>query len=382
MSGPFFSRLDLAEFRNYARLSLDVGSGCICLFGENGAGKTNILEAISVLGPGRALRGAELADMGRRDLARGAAPNPKPWQVSGRLHTASGPIQIAAGVEDMQSAWRRFGRIDGAVSTPQKLASILRLVWLTPNMDRLFAGPRSERLKFFDRLTFGLVPDHGAAVAGYERALRERQKLLEEPAPDPAWLDAVEARAAAFAADLVRARVDMLRLLDAQIALAPRAPFPRAEIALAGAMEAEAASGADAPALAARLQAAWRSGRPRDAQAGRCLAGPHRSDLLVRHTLKDQPADASSTGEQKALLIGIILAYAAALAARAPDAAPILLLDEAAAHLDAARREGLAARLESLGCQAWLTGVDASLFDAFSAAAPRIEIRDGAARQL
>ena len=343
------ARVALTDFRNHAAALIEAKPGFVLLSGENGAGKTNILEAISLLTPGRGLRGAALSEMARGD-------GPGGFAVAARLAdgTEIGTGTLAAAPE------RRQVRINGAGATANALAERLSTLWLTPAMDRLFSEPASGRRRFLDRLVLALDPAHAHHAARYEAAARARNKLLAEPeGADPAWLAALEAGMAEHGAAVALARAETVGALAVRLADAPEGPFARAAIALDGW---QPAAGDAQAALAAEL----RAGRGRDATAGRALAGPHRSDLAVVHAGKRQPASRSSTGEQKALLLGIVLAHADLVAERR-GAPPILLLDEVAAHLDPLRRATLFGRLAARG-QVWMTATEPALFDGIGAA--------------
>lgn len=343
------TRLSLTDFRSYADALIAPGPGFVILTGENGAGKTNLLEAVSLLSPGRGLRGATLAEMARSD-------GPGGFAVAARV----GDIDIGTGAAG-QAPDRRQVRIDGAPASVNSLSELLSVLWLTPAMDRLFADAASGRRRFLDRLVLALRPDHATHAARYEAAMRARNKLLgEDPPWDEAWLAALEARMAEHGAALSEARAAAVAALGERLAAAPKGPFARAALALAGGEPADLA--------------AFRS---RDAAAGRTLAGPHRTDLLVTHTAKNQPASLSSTGEQKALLIGLILAHADLVAERA-GRRPILLLDEIAAHLDPTRRAALFERLGQAGGQVWMTGTEPDLFAGIAAGATWLTVADGA----
>ncbi|MGE0179946.1 MAG: DNA replication/repair protein RecF [Sphingomonas sp.] len=346
------SRLILTDFRSYADACIDAGPGLVVLTGENGAGKTNVLEAVSLLSPGRGLRGARLAEMARRHGDGGFA-------VAARL----GDIEIGTGIA-AAAPDRRQVRINGAPTSATSLSEWLSVLWLTPAMDRLFADAASGRRRFLDRLALALDPGHATHAARYEAAMRARNKLLAEPHPDAGWLTALEARMAEHGARIVAARTAAVAALGVRLAAAPEGPFARAGLALEGGEE---------PELATALAAA----RRRDAAAGRTLAGPHRSDLIVTHLGKGQPAMLCSTGEQKALLIGLILAHADLVAERT-GRRPILLLDEIVAHLDPSRRAALFARLEAAGGQVWMTGTEASLFAGIGQNASRLAVVGGA----
>lgn len=346
-------RLLLTDFRNHADALLTPGATFVVLSGENGAGKTNILEAVSLLAPGRGLRGAPLGEMARQGGAGG-------FGVAATLDDA----EIGTGTR-ADSPERRIVRVNGATAAATSLAQWLVVLWLTPAMDRLFLEAPGERRRFLDRLTLALNPRHAHEATRYEAAMRERNRLLaDERPPDPAWLDALEARMAEHGAAIDAARRDAVAALDARLADQPQGPFARAGLALEGWQ-------GDAALLAAAL----REGRRRDAAAGRTLAGPHRADLRVTHLDKDQPAHLCSTGEQKALLLGIVLAHAELVADRA-GRSPILLLDEVAAHLDPGRRAALFERLAGRG-QVWMTGTEPALFEAVPASATRYRVAEG-----
>ncbi len=334
------ARLSLVDFRCYADARFAAGPGFVLLTGENGAGKTNALEALSLLSPGRGLRGATLGEMARIGGEGGFA-------VAARLDGGGGGVDIGTGTS-AGAPERRQVRINGAAAAATTLGEWLSVLWLTPAMDRLFAEPASARRRFLDRLVLALRPDHAAHVARYEAAMRARNKLLAEERRDPAWLGALEARMAEHGATIRQARGQAVAALGERLADAPEGPFARATLALEG----------DAPGDLAALLA---QGRARDAAAGRALAGPHRVDLVVSHAGKRRPAALCSTGEQKALLISIVLAHADLVAERT-GRRPLLLLDEVAAHLDPRRRAALFARLEGRG-QVWMTGTEPALFE-------------------
>jgi DNA replication and repair protein RecF len=338
------TRLALTDFRNHAEALIAPGAGFVVLAGENGAGKTNILEAVSLLTPGRGLRGATLSEMARRD-------GPGGFAVSARL---DGEIDLGTGTL-ATAPERRQVRINGADASANRLSEWLSVLWLTPAMDRLFVESAGGRRRFLDRLVLALEPGHAQHATRYEAATRARNKLLAEPnGADPAWLAALEAGMAEHGAAIAGARARTVAALDDRLAAQAPGPFARAGIALTGWQP--AVSDAQA-ALAAEL----RAGRGRDAAAGRALAGPHRSDLAVTHLDKAMPAELCSTGEQKALLLGIVLAHAD-LITEARGQRPILLLDEVAAHLDPVRRAALFDRLGQSGGQNWLTGTEPVLF--------------------
>ncbi|WP_026325888.1 DNA replication/repair protein RecF [Sphingomonas sp. Mn802worker] len=334
------SRLVLTDFRNHADLGVTPGDGFVVLTGHNGAGKTNVLEAVSLLAPGRGLRRASLSQMARNDGPGGF----------GVAATLTDGVEVATGTL-AASPERRVVRVSGANANAGALAERLSLLWLTPAMDRLFVEPAGERRRFLDRLTLALLPGHAAETQRYDRAMRDRNRLLAEDAPEPAWLDAVEAQMVRHGLALDAARRTSVAALEERLRDAPALDFPRASIALDGWED-------DADAFAAAL----RQGRARDAAAGRALTGPHRVDLNVTHVDKRAPAALASTGEQKALLLGMVLAHADLVAERR-GSPPVLLLDEVAAHLDPARRAALFMRLAGRG-QVWMTGTERALFDA------------------
>ncbi len=358
------SRLLLTDFRSYAALALAPGGGFVVLTGENGAGKTNILEAVSLLAAGRGLRQATLGEMARE-------AGPGGFAVAARRDLPGGSA-VGIGTGTLATApERRQVRINGAGAAAAALGEWLSVLWLTPAMDRLFLEGASARRRFLDRLVLAREPGHATHAARYEAAMRARNRLLaEEGGADPAWLAALEAGMAEHGTALAKARLRTVTALAARLADMAEGPFARAGVALSG-----WAPATDDPerALAAEL----RSGRGRDAAAGRTLAGPHRSDLAVTHLGKRQPAERCSTGEQKALLLGLVLGHAD-LVAEDRGLRPILLLDEIAAHLDPLRRDALFERLAAAGGQAWMTGTERSLFGDL-AGASWFHVRDGRA---
>ncbi len=379
-AAPGVTRLKLTGFRNYASLDLRLETRPVALFGANGAGKTNLVEAVSFLGPGRGVRAA-----GAEAVRRRTPDGPDSiWAVYAEAMTVEGPVSLATGSDPAEPSRRRT-RLDGAATTQTALARLFPMLWLTPREDRLWAGPRSDRMRFFDRLVLAGAPDHGSEASGYEKAQRERQRLLERQAEgarvDAAWLSALEAEMAAHGVAMAAARVDALVRLQTEIDARPDNAFPKADLALEGLLESRLAAGEAAGGVEESFVETLREARGRDGAAGRSLTGPHRTELSARHRAKDQAAADCSTGEQKALVLGLALAQGSAIA-RVRGAAPVLILDEACAHLDVARREGLAEGLLDLGAQAWLTGVEAGLFDAFGAAVQRVEVDDGHANLI
>ena len=360
------TRLRLKDFRNYGTLGLDLDGRHVCLYGPNGAGKTNLLEAVSQLGPGRGLRSAALADLSRHGTDAD-------WTVSATVDDR----KIGVGLETDGAASKRIIRIDGAPAQASDLADLIRIVWLTPAMDGVFRGGASERRRFFDRQVMAHIPAHGTAAARYERAMRERNALLERGHVDPAWADAIETRMAEAGAEIAINRAHVLEALQVAVDVRPDGYFPKGLLSLEGEAERAAMTGDDFKSIFEGLSEALRTGRRRDMAAGRTLSGPHRTDLGVIHAPTGMPAGDASTGQQKALLIGLILASAAALTREGDGPSPILLLDEAAAHLDADRRAALFDELCDLGGQAWLTGTEGFLFEAFGDRAQRFEVRDG-----
>lgn len=348
------TRLALTDFRSYASALIAPGPGFVLLSGENGAGKTNVLEAVSLLAPGRGLRGAALSEMARIGGSGGFA-------VGAQL----GETDIGTGTQ-ATTPERRQVRVNGAPAAVNGLAEWLSVLWLTPAMDRLFVESASGRRRFLDRLVLALHPSHASHATRYDAAMRARNKLLAEDAPDRDWLGALEARMAEHGSALAALRVGTVAALAERVDVQPEGAFARAGLALEGWQGHEPED----------YLRALKIGRSRDAAAGRTLAGPHRMDLAVTHQGKNQPASLSSTGEQKALLIGLILAHAALVAERT-GRPPILLLDEIAAHLDPVRRAALFERLSAGGGQVWMTGTERNLFEIGAPAATWLEVRHG-----
>ena len=345
------SRLTLTDFRSYASAAIEPGSGFVLLFGENGAGKTNLLEAVSMLTPGRGLRGAPLSEMARHGGGGG-------WAVAATI----GDAEIGTGTQP-SAPERRQVRINRAPGAVNSLGEWLSILWLTPAMDRLFTATAGERRRFLDRLVLALDPGHAHHSTRYDAAMRARNKLLFDAQWDEAWLGSLEIAMAEHGAAVADARARAVAALDERLAEAPEDEFARAQIGL---------EGWDAADLASTLHA----NRSRDAAAGRTTEGPHRQDLAVFHRAKGMPAAQSSTGEQKALLLGLVLAHADLVTERRGEP-PILLLDEVAAHLDPKRRAALFDRLEGRG-QVWMTATEASLFEGIGAAS-RFHVEPGAA---
>jgi DNA replication and repair protein RecF len=370
-------RLTLTNFRTYRAASLSVDRDLVVLAGPNGAGKTNLLEAISFLAPGRGLRRATLEEVA---FSEGDGS----WAVAAEIEGALGLATLGSGItlpaEDFAPG--RQSRIDREpVTSAAAFADHLRIVWLTPAMDGLFAGPASERRRFLDRLVLAVDSAHSSRVSALERSLRSRNRLLEEPNPDSHWLDAVERETAEIAVAVAAARAETVRRLAAALASErdTASPFPWAGIALDGVIE-NAIGVSPASELEDRYRAALRAGRARDAAAGRTLEGPHLTDLLVTHGPKEIAAGEASTGEQKALLVNLVLAHAGLVAAMT-GITPILLLDEIAAHLDPARRGALYQRLAGLSAQVWMSGADPAVFDSIASSAAWFDVTPGRARR-
>ena len=368
MSSRYISRLRLTDFRSYGALDLILDRRPVVLSGPNGAGKTNLLEAVSFLSPGRGLRRAKVDALAR---VHGAAIAPA-WGVAAVIETGDETRSINVGQVPEQPR-RRQVRIDGKKAAGTDLAGLMTMMWLTPAQDRLFTGPASDRRKFLDRFCLVHAPGHGMASLRYEKARAERNRLLSDGISDAGWYDALETDMALHGAHIAQARSMTVASLIEQIDSRPEGAFPKAVIALEGEAEDRFQSGLCFDDVQDFIRTQLETDRPRDRQAGRTLGGVHRSDLRVRHAAKDMPSELCSTGEQKALLIGIVLAHARAQSARQP----LLLLDEVAAHLDEIRRAAMIEELLDLGTQAFLTGTDASLFDAFSGRAQRFHVQDG-----
>ena len=346
------SRLTLDDFRNHIALEIRPQAQFIALHGSNGAGKTNILEAVSLLVPGRGLRRAAISNMVRTGGSGGFAV----------VAEANGNV-IGTGVTPAQPD-RRKVRVNESNATINSLAEWLSVIWLTPNMDRLFADGAAARRGFLDRLVLALKPGHAKHSSRYEKAMQQRNRLLSGATlADPLWLDALEAQMAESGSAIQAARTAVVDALTLQLSGTHSGPFAIPRISL---VDRATMSGDDFPA-------AWRTGRRRDAAAGRTLIGPHRADLDVVHAASGQVAEQCSTGEQKALLLSLILAHAALVSARR-SAPPILLLDEVAAHLDPARRAALFALLADTGAQVWMTGTEPELFDGIGPSAQLLAV--------
>lgn len=366
--------LTLTDFRSYELARLEPGAGVTVLYGPNGAGKTNVLEALSFLTPGKGLRGAGAAEVGRR----------QPGEASGRAWAVAAVLgdderRLGTGVQASGAA-RRIVRIDGEPAQPGDLLDHIRPIWATPDQDRLFSDSRAERLKFFDRLVFAARPSHAGAVTAYEKALRDRLRLLTDAADraegaDPVWLDALEARLAEYGARAATNRAEALIELQAAIDARTATAFPQGDLSLIGEAETRAAAGEGEADIAAFLTEGFQRARARDGAAGRSLFGPHRSDLTALHRIKRRTAAEGSSGEQKALVLNLILAQLSRLSDDVHG--PVLLLDEAPAHLDDSRRAALFDEIEALQLQAVMTGTERGLFGALDGRARFVRVADG-----
>jgi DNA replication and repair protein RecF len=362
------AKLSLTNFRNYAGLSIDLRPGAVVFTGDNGAGKTNLLEAISLFTPGRGLRRAPYGDVAREGGDGGFA-------LHAALDGPQGNVEIGTGIVAGDAA--RRVRINGAPArSTDAMLEWLRVVWLTPAMDALFTGPAGDRRRFLDRLVLAIDAGHGQRALDYEKAMRGRNRLLGEGSRNDAWFEAIETQMAETGVAIAAARVELARLLAAMIERLPNeSPFPQADLELSGELEAQIGSAA-AVDVEERFRQQLASGRDRDRAAGRTLEGPHRSDLVVRHKPKAMPAELCSTGEQKALLVGIILSHAR-LTGEMSGMRPILLLDEIAAHLDGGRRAALFSILEELNCQVFMTGTEPALFASLKGRAQFLSVDHG-----
>lgn len=364
------TELSVTRLRNYEQAQWQGDARSVVLTGPNGAGKTNLLEAISLFAPGRGLRSAGLQELANRD--RGVEAG---WGVALVVSTEDGSRRLGTGVETVRDGTRRIARMDGrniakGAGGLAAFGRVLPMIWLTPAQDRLFLEGAAGRRRWLDRMVYGFDPGHAERLSIYEQALKQRAKLLKEArrtgrSADPAWLSALEAQMAEQGVALAAARLDAVDRLDQAMADAiegPEDPFPSARAVLEGSLEAELRRGEKALAVEEEFAEVLRKARPIDAKAGGATNGPHRTDLSVFHRRRDIPASVCSTGEQKALLMGLTLAYAALIAADR-GTPPILLLDEVAAHLDPVRRRALFSRIGALGAQAWMTGTEVDFFD-------------------
>jgi DNA replication and repair protein RecF len=376
MNAARIRRLALSNFRSYRAAQIEVAADLVALIGPNGAGKTNLIEAISFLTPGRGLRRATVEEVA---FSEGDGSWAASAEVEGMLGLATLGTGVEPGAEGNAALARKF-RIDREpVGSATAFADHLRVVWLTPAMDPLFMGPGSERRRFLDRLVLAVDAEHTSRVAALERSLRARNRLLEEPRPDPHWLDAVEHETAELAVAVAALRAETVRRLQGVLAARCGDVFPAAALALDGWME-RLLPEHPAADIEDRYRAVLRDSRARDAAAGRTLDGPHLTDLVVVYPPKSIPAADASTGEQKALLIGLVLAHAELLG-EMTGFAPVLLLDEVVAHLDPTRRSALYDALMRLGAQVWMTGADPSAFDAIEAQAAVFDVSPGRAER-
>ncbi len=372
MTAARIRRLTLNNFRSYHAAQIDVAANLVVLVGPNGAGKTNLIEAISFLAPGRGLRRATLTEVAFME-------GDGSWAMAADVEGALGLATLGTGIEapaNEDMTVTRKCRIDREpMSSASAFADHLRVIWLVPAMDQLFTGPASERRRFLDRLALAVDAEHASRVSALERSLRSRNRLLEEPRPDPHWLDAIEHETAELAVAVAALRAETVTRLSAALAVRRSSPFPSAEIALEGWME-KLLPQHSAREIEDRYRTVLHDNRARDAAAGRTLDGPHLTDLVVAYAPKDIPAADASTGEQKALLIGLVLAHAG-LIAEMIGFAPVLLLDEVVAHLDPSRRSALYAELETLGAQVFMTGADPGAFNDLAASAELFDIAPG-----
>jgi len=372
MTAARIRRLTLNNFRSYHAAQIDIAANLVVLVGPNGAGKTNLIEAISFLAPGRGLRRATLTEVAFME-------GDGSWAMASDVEGALGLATLGTGIEapaNEDMTITRKCRIDREpVSSASAFADHLRVIWLVPAMDQLFTGSASERRRFLDRLALAVDAEHASRVAALERSLRSRNRLLEEPRPDPHWLDAIEHETAELAVAVAALRAETVTRLSAALAVRRSSPFPSAEIALEGWME-KLLPQHSAREIEDRYRAVLRDNRARDAAAGRTLDGPHLTDLVVAYAPKDIPAADASTGEQKALLIGLVLAHAG-LIAEMIGFAPVLLLDEVVAHLDPSRRSALYAELDMLGAQVFMTGADPAAFAEIGTRADVFDVSPG-----
>ena len=374
MSAARIRRLTLTNFRSYRAAQIEIAAAPVVLVGPNGAGKTNLIEAISFLAPGRGLRRATLDEVAFQE-------GDGSWAVAADVDGALGLASLGTGIEapaTADTALTRKYRIDREpAASVAAFSDHLRVIWLVPAMDGMFGGPASERRRFLDRLALAVDAEHSGRVAALERSLRSRNRLLEEPRPDPHWLDAVEHETAEIAVAVAAQRAETVARLQQALRARddPASVFPSGEIALKGWIE-ELVRQRPAIEVEDRYRAVLKDNRARDAAAGRTLDGPHLTDLAVTHARKGIPAADASTGEQKALLIGLVLAHANLLAEMS-GFAPLLLLDEVVAHLDPARRAALYGELEALGAQVWMTGADPAAFAEIEPRAQVFEVAPG-----
>lgn len=376
----WFETVTLNHYRNYQQAKIEVGPQPVVLIGENGVGKTNFLEALSLFAPGRGLRRAHFSDLA-------SAHADAAWSVSARVHSLIGPVTIGTGMRvgtkgETQERAHRVVRIDGDSRVSSGiLAEYTDVVWLTPAMDGLFTGPAGDRRRFMDQLVLCFDGGHRTTLNRFERAMQQRNRLLADRIDDPHMLTGLEQIMAESGVAVAAARAEAVAALQTVIEARhqrdPSSPFPWADVGLAGQLEADLAT-QPAVDVEDRYLATLKSARGRDQAAGRTLDGPHRSDLLVGHGPKTMAARLSSTGEQKALLLGLVLAHVELVRQRRHGLSPVVLLDEVAAHLDANRRAALFAEIQALKAQAWMTGTDASAFSTLGSEVQIRHVTDGA----
>ena len=373
---PRIERLQLSEFRNYAALALDLDGRHVVLTGDNGAGKTNLLEAVSFLAPGRGMRRAAYDMVTRHGAETGFAVAALVRGALGEARIGTGYMPAVEADDGSRESGSRRVRIDGVnAKTADELSDHLRVAWLSPASDGLFTGPGGERRRFLDRLVLTLDPAHRRRMGDYERAMRQRNKLLETRPLDDRWFDGLEWQLAELGVAIAAARAELVDLLTAMVARMPDGPFPRARIALDG--DAERLHGTmPSVELEEQLRRELAGSRARDRAASRTTVGPHTTDLSVMHEAKAMPAALCSTGEQKALLVGLVLGHAR-LVGEASELPPVLLLDEIAAHLDARRRAALFDLLDEIGGQTFMTGTDAALFSSLEGRAQFLHVASG-----
>ena len=363
----YIEHLRLTDFRSYDQLDLSLSGAPVVLFGANGAGKTNLLEAVSFLSPGRGIRRAKVEDIARRtngDICPA-------WGITANLGGLDLPMKLAVG-QVPEYPKRRTVRIDDKSATGATLAGHMTMMWLTPAQDRLFVGPSSDRRKFLDRFTLAHTPTHGFTSLRYEKLRTERNRLLSDGIDDRGWYDAIETDMADHGAKIARARAETVNTLIAELTDQPDSAFPQASLLLDGEAEQHAQNGWGVDEISEFIRRELADNRTQDMRAGRTLMGIHKTEFKVTHLEKNMPAADCSTGEQKALLISLVLAHARAQIARTP----ILLLDEVAAHLDVHRRAALSEHLIALGTQVFMTGTDQSLFEAFGDRADKYEVTE------
>jgi len=365
--------LSLTHFRNYTSARIEVSPAPIVITGRNGAGKTNILEAISLLTPGRGIRRAKLSELNNRNDSMAG------WTLAASVKGMHGDIKIGTGRDPEtpdDSPDKRIVKIDGKIVRGQaELARHFAIIWLTPQMEQLFAESTSAGRKFLDRLVYSFDPEHASRVNEYEFAMRERNKLLQNPGADGLWLDALEQTMAETGAAIANARLHTVEHINHAIGRSPLS-FPKAHISISGMIEDLLALGTPAVQVEEDFKRILKTGRPQDAASGRTLSGIHRSEMQVIHITKQMPAQLCSTGEQKALLLSIVLAQARA-GAQWHGIVPVLLLDEVVAHLDATRRLELFEEICQIGAQTWMTGTDCGLFAGLERKAQYFQVDNG-----